>query len=366
MPGKDWVEVEQIYLQMGIRPENIYGVEKDESVFDDFESKAKELKCHFSKGEVDQFLASREEGFDIVSLDFLGSAGLKNLTTIQLVQIKSGGCFISNFLAKREQSESQINLSQSHNYLNFLANPTYEAASDFTVKDGVFYPNAETHVSESRDLGLTGSVMRSLQECIVSPRFNSFVALNNLTDESLEYAFGSFNLLVSHIFPLIDKLLCDFVCQFYDLETIQVLGKFESFLKFYLFEKPLPKEVERFRYRSSAGAKNSNYFTDMFFYSSKRDVPKIAKPHSRFAQSIERMSHLIIKSSLKNDGELATPQFDYDSDFVYFDLEGKKIKIAVNDIRSVIMFETKKIQGAGIRGQRKFVESIEERLEIKV
>lgn len=107
LPGKEWVEVTQIYLALGFRPENIYGVEREESIRREFEENAKMLGCNSYFGTLDEFLEQNEVPLDFVSLDFLGPLGDDKLTILSKLKLSNKAYVLVNYMAQREKSGLQ-------------------------------------------------------------------------------------------------------------------------------------------------------------------------------------------------------------------------------------------------------------------
>lgn len=108
LPGKEWVEVTQIYLALGFKPENIYGVEREYSVREDFEAKAESLGCNPYFGTLDAFLDQNQDSFDFVSLDFLGPLGTDKERIISKLKLSSREAYVLiNHMAQRESRETQ-------------------------------------------------------------------------------------------------------------------------------------------------------------------------------------------------------------------------------------------------------------------
>lgn len=112
LPGRALQEVTEVYLPLGISPENIICIERDPQVVSAMKAAARVLKLpvNIFEGTVESFLQASHEPVAIASFDFLGQVHsnfygyLPHLTTAEKCVI------ITNFMQKRERKEDQINL----------------------------------------------------------------------------------------------------------------------------------------------------------------------------------------------------------------------------------------------------------------
>ncbi len=102
LPGRQWLEVEHVYLALGFRPENIIGVEREASVRAEFEQNAEQLGCQAHFGDLQDFLERYEGKFDVVSLDFLGPVSIQAIKIFNRLKISERAFVLTNFQGKRE------------------------------------------------------------------------------------------------------------------------------------------------------------------------------------------------------------------------------------------------------------------------
>jgi hypothetical protein len=118
-PGAHGLEIDQIYRKIGIRDENIIGVERDPD-------NAKIIRRNYPRitvyqGELIDFVYEYDGApFDIVSLDFCGCFGVDKIRPLSLLFAKNlvsdRAIIATNFLAGRESPEYQDMLR--HSYIN--------------------------------------------------------------------------------------------------------------------------------------------------------------------------------------------------------------------------------------------------------
>jgi hypothetical protein len=107
LPGRDWVEVTQIYLALGFKPEHIYGVEREAAVINAFETRAAALGCKAFHATLDEFIADNDVEFDFVSLDFLGPLGDDKFNILKALKLSKKAYVLVNYMAQREKSGLQ-------------------------------------------------------------------------------------------------------------------------------------------------------------------------------------------------------------------------------------------------------------------
>lgn len=104
LPSENPEREAQIYLNLGIPPENIYGVEGNPVLQPKFIAGCKALGIHHITGDLQEFLKGTDLKFDIVSLDFMGPLSERSLGAIRAVRVNPEAAFLVNLLAKREKS----------------------------------------------------------------------------------------------------------------------------------------------------------------------------------------------------------------------------------------------------------------------
>ncbi|MFB6089394.1 MAG: class I SAM-dependent methyltransferase, partial [Candidatus Aenigmatarchaeota archaeon] len=120
LPGSDALEIYEVYDRMGIPPENIHGVESDEENFESLKERAPDINLY--QEDIFEFLEETDETFDIISLDFMGSATPSKISGLSSIGYREllgeGGIVSTNFYGTREHPDTQELYKNSiYNYL---------------------------------------------------------------------------------------------------------------------------------------------------------------------------------------------------------------------------------------------------------
>lgn len=118
LPGQALQEVTEVYLPLGIRPENIVCIEKDPDVVKTMRKNLKTLiqtkvlstPVTIFEGTVEQFLQSPHEPITIASFDLLGPMYEGFLMSIPNLRVADKFMVIMNCLQRREQKSQQYAL----------------------------------------------------------------------------------------------------------------------------------------------------------------------------------------------------------------------------------------------------------------
>ena len=112
LPGRALQEVTDVYLPLGIRPENITCIERDADTVRAMKESARlrQLPVKIFEGTVDEFLRGSHESVSIASFDFLGPLHEGFLESIKRLHAVDTFMIVTNFLQKREQKFSQDTL----------------------------------------------------------------------------------------------------------------------------------------------------------------------------------------------------------------------------------------------------------------
>lgn len=112
LPGQALQEVTEVYLPLGIRPENIVCIERDSRVIETMRVNAEKMNLPVTifAGTVEKFLQSVHEPISIASFDFLGPVHKSFLESLLHIRKAEKFMIITNFLRKREQKDSQETL----------------------------------------------------------------------------------------------------------------------------------------------------------------------------------------------------------------------------------------------------------------
>ncbi|TSC87137.1 MAG: hypothetical protein G01um10148_242 [Parcubacteria group bacterium Gr01-1014_8] len=114
-PGQALQEVTEVYLPLGIRPENIVCIEKDPDVVKTMRKNLKALiqtkvlsqSVSIFEGSVEEFLQSSHEPVTIASFDLLGPMYEGFLMSIPNLRVADKFMVITNCLQRREQKNQQ-------------------------------------------------------------------------------------------------------------------------------------------------------------------------------------------------------------------------------------------------------------------
>jgi hypothetical protein len=115
LPGKRCLEV-PVYLDLGFKPCNIFGVEGgDEAARREFSENAETYGIVQRVGRLENLLPKMKETFDIISLDFPGPLSKTCLDIVKMLPLAPTGdatsdtksLFMINLMAKRETKETQ-------------------------------------------------------------------------------------------------------------------------------------------------------------------------------------------------------------------------------------------------------------------
>jgi len=110
-PGiKCYKEVQHL-LRKGIKPENIFAVEREKAAWGEFETNCRAAGIRPVFGELQELLP-HQAPFDIVCIDFLGQLSKANLRVLQKLPLRDRAVISVNMLAKREGRDIQEELSQ--------------------------------------------------------------------------------------------------------------------------------------------------------------------------------------------------------------------------------------------------------------
>lgn len=118
LPGKNSLEVYEVYKRLGIPDDNIYGIEKDEEVAEEIKKRAPGINLYV--GEDSDFFDEVDEEFDIISLDYTGQLTesrleiLENLSTNSL--LKEKGIMVTNFYGMQEHPYVKKNYETALKY----------------------------------------------------------------------------------------------------------------------------------------------------------------------------------------------------------------------------------------------------------
>jgi len=160
LPGREWLEASQVYLDLGFAPENIYGVERDADVRQEFEKNGQALGCQTYFGNLESFVKSSPESFDVVSLDFVGPVSKNAIEIIKTINTNKEFLILTNFMGKRENS-GQKPLREYMGLTDF-----YQDSRKEDVRNDILYyieeradkiqksKNNQRKLSEIRDSGL--------------------------------------------------------------------------------------------------------------------------------------------------------------------------------------------------------------------
>lgn len=112
LPGQALQEVTQVYMPLGIQPENIVCIERDHVVADRMRAAARQesLAVTIFEGTVEEFLQSPHKPVTIASFDFLGQVHASFLGFLPYLRTADKYMLITNFLARREQKGQQLDL----------------------------------------------------------------------------------------------------------------------------------------------------------------------------------------------------------------------------------------------------------------
>lgn len=186
LPGQALQEVTDVYLPLGIQPQNIVCIERDPKVAATMRANATILKQPVSifEGSVEDFLQSPHEPITIASFDFLGPLHQSFLIGLQFLRTTDKFMIITNFLQRRERKTEQLALSVSSSVHRTLIE---EARSDQMIfgdplkgdhilkkfdesVDDALKDQTNMALSEARDEGMTGTLSLCLKpELYVRP-----------------------------------------------------------------------------------------------------------------------------------------------------------------------------------------------------
>lgn len=114
LPGKRCLEV-PLYLELGFKPENIFGVEGDEQAKYEFSQNAAKYGIVPKIGRIENIIKKEDTVYDVVSLDFTGPICRKYVDIVRNCPIKpdvnsranTKSFFMINVMGKREQDFAQ-------------------------------------------------------------------------------------------------------------------------------------------------------------------------------------------------------------------------------------------------------------------
>lgn len=105
LPGKKWLEATQVFLEIGFKPENIHGIERDLQAREEFENTAFKLGCNAHFTDLMGFVRDSETpSFDVISLDFLGPFNKGTIKLLERLKPKKKQLLMTNFMGKREDT----------------------------------------------------------------------------------------------------------------------------------------------------------------------------------------------------------------------------------------------------------------------
>lgn len=109
-PGREGLEILNVYDPLGIPRRNILGVERDAKTADAFEHSVAGRGVQIYRGDIGDYVETTQDHFDIVNLDFQGNLGDNEIKTLFMLPvrgvIKDKAIVGTNFLGKREQDAS--------------------------------------------------------------------------------------------------------------------------------------------------------------------------------------------------------------------------------------------------------------------
>lgn len=109
LPGQALQEVTEVYLPLGIRPENIICIEKDNDVANTMRANARKLRLPVTifEGSLERFLQKSHEPISIASFDLLGPMYEGFLVSLLNMRVADKFMVITNCLRRREQKNQQ-------------------------------------------------------------------------------------------------------------------------------------------------------------------------------------------------------------------------------------------------------------------
>lgn len=115
LPGKQCLEI-PVYTELGFRPENIVGVEGgDASARDTFIENATQFGIKPVVGDLEEYLSTTNDPFDVVSYDFLGPSCQKYENIVSATPLREDALLLLNLMMKRETRSAQF-LIQAHSH----------------------------------------------------------------------------------------------------------------------------------------------------------------------------------------------------------------------------------------------------------
>jgi hypothetical protein len=195
LPGQALQEVTEVYLPLGIAPENIICIEQDSEVARTMKSTAKALNLPITifEGAVQKFLKSPHEPVTIASFDFLGPVHESFLDSLEHLRTAEKYVIITNFLQRRERSESQTRLRVSRSVTRdkqdapipnprdvkfgseFLKARNDEKSMDEHLSD-ITTGRTSIELSEARDRGMSMNILSSIAAGRVGNALNELYA----------------------------------------------------------------------------------------------------------------------------------------------------------------------------------------------
>lgn len=112
LPGVMCYEI-PLYLELGIKPQNIVGIERDERDYQLMQYEAKRYGIRTFKGSIAQFNKQNDELFNIINFDYLGQLCEGSLRDIRNVKKARRTMLITNFWCRRELGKIQHRLDEA-------------------------------------------------------------------------------------------------------------------------------------------------------------------------------------------------------------------------------------------------------------
>lgn len=175
LPGQALQEVTEVYLPLGIRPENIVCVEQVADVAKTMKINAEKLGLPVTiyKGSLEKFLQESHEPVTIASFDILGPMYESFLTSIPNLRVSGKFMIVTNCLQRREKKDQQYVLRSATsgirtlervmealpNYMHALPGLGSTLLDINNVTELIARTNKEPiSLSEARDEGAAGVV----------------------------------------------------------------------------------------------------------------------------------------------------------------------------------------------------------------
>jgi|GEM_PF-7058832 len=341
LPGRALQEVVEVYLPLGVRPENIVCIERDPEAANALRKSAtlRNLPVKIFEGSIDDYLQRPHEPITIASFDFLGPLHESFLMSIQNIKIAKKFIIVTNCLQRREQKNTQHALRSSTtslrsvnkvldllpNYVHMLPRAGSTFMDVYNLMSMVARTSKQTiELGEARDEGiaptligfmLAGQSRQAVDKLFadggsVAPQFKSDIELQAFEQhmlgtivEGIEKLIGSYPVINSRLSMKSDSDSRGNVVPWEDKGKHGFLLNFYTVMRDCLGDLTLCN-LQRYEYASEISG--SPYQTDIItLFDWKRELEEKRKNAYEFIRDCLRVIGLNPKNSISFQFESA-------------------------------------------------------------